>query len=205
MEMKSHSDAISWNSTVFCFCYNLTMSAKTKAKIDHDFPGQQAGEVVGLVFRQHPLVMRKELFIGLGLILFAVLPLDFPQVYESQALSSFCLKLALFTPLVVLVYWFWRWVGWYYSVYIVTDRRILEIHQTGLFNREVSEWQHDKIINLNYHIPGFQAVLFAYGTITVRTQVGDLIMHSIHKPTKIYAELSEIVRNAGGVSTPATN
>lgn len=179
--------------------YNLTMSEKKLVHIDHDFPGQQAGESVEMVFRQHPLVMRKELFVGLGLILVGVLPLDFPQVYASESLSSFFLKFAISMPLIVLVIWFWRWIGWYYSVFIVTDRRILEIHQKGLFNRQVNEWQHDKILNMNYHIPGFQAVIFSYGTITVRTQVGDLKMENIHKPTRIYAELTQIVRDAGGV------
>jgi hypothetical protein len=180
------------------------MSEKKSVHIDHDFPGQQAGESVELVFRQHPLVMRKELFVGLGLILVGVLPLDFPQVYASPSMTSFFLRFAIAMPLLVLVIWFWRWIGWYYSVYIVTDRRILEIHQKGLFNRQVSEWQHDKILNMNYHIPGFQAVIFSYGTITVRTQVGDLEMKSIHKPTRIYAQLTQIVRDAGGASTPAT-
>jgi hypothetical protein len=178
------------------------MSSKKDVHIDHDFPGQQTGEIVELVFRQHPLVMRKELFVGLGLILFAVLPLDFPQVYASPALSNFCIKLALGMPIIVLIYWFWRWIGWYYSVYIVTNRRLLEIHQKGLFNRKVNEWQHDKVLNINYHIPGFQAVIFAYGTITMRTMVGDLIMENLHKPTRIYAQLTEIVREAGGGAKP---
>ncbi len=174
------------------------MSTKNKTHVDHDFPGQQTGEVEELVFRQHPLVMRKELFVGLGLILLAVLPLDFPQIYASPAISSFGLKLALFTPLVVLVYWFWRWIGWYYSVYIVTDRRTLEIKQKGLFNRAVNDWAHNQVSNMSYHIPGFQAVIFSYGTITVRTWTGDLVMNSIHKPTSIYAQLTEIVREGGG-------
>jgi hypothetical protein len=185
------------------------MSEKKDIKIDHDFPGQQAGENVELVFRQHPLVMRKELFIGLGLIVLGVLPLDFPQIYANPAFSSFCLKVALITPLFVFVLWFWRWIGWYYSVYIVTDRRILEIKQKGLFNRAVNDWAHNQVSNMSYHIPGLQAVMFSYGTITVRTWTGDLVMNSIYKPTKIYAQLTEIVREGGGAqatgqaSTPA--
>lgn len=158
-----------------------------------------------MVFRQHPLVMRKELFIGLGLILFSVIPLSFEQVYAYPDAVSVLLKIALGMPLVVLAYWFWRWIGWYYSVYIVTDSRILEIRQSGLFDRSVSEWQHDKILNMNYHVPGLQAVLFSYGTITVRTQVGDLEMSTLYHPTRIYAHLTEIVRAAGGGSTPVTN
>ena len=86
-------------------------------------------------------------------------------------------------------------------MYIVTDRRILVIRQKGLFNRKVDEWQLDGISNVNYHIDGFQAVLFGYGDITARTYIGDLEMKKIHKPAEIHAQLVEAVRRGGGGST----
>src|SRR6266576_3386736 len=101
------------------------MSGSPK-KAEKEFPGQHEGEKVQLVFRQHPLVMRKALILGLLVI--------------------------------VLFAWFYRWVGWYYTLFIVTDRRILEIKQKGFFDRKVNEWQLDGISNVNYHIGGFQAV-----------------------------------------------
>jgi hypothetical protein len=41
------------------------------------FPGRHEGEHVELLFRRHPLVMRKALILGLLVILVAVVPLDF--------------------------------------------------------------------------------------------------------------------------------
>lgn len=161
------------------------------------FPGQQPGEDVELVFRQHPLVMRKPLIIGLLLILLAVLPLDF---IFSGPLYPWLVKIALIVTAVVLVaYWPYYFVGWYYSVYIVTDRRLIEIKQSGLFDRKVREWQLDLIQNLNYHINGFQAVIFHYGTITAETYSGNLEMKTIYKPVEIHARLMEISRRAGTV------
>lgn len=158
-----------------------------------------------LVFRQHPLVMRKALIIGLLLILAGVLPLDFPQVYSSEPLAAFFTKVALITPLIVLAGWLYRWVGWYYTVYIVTDRRILGIKQRGLFDRRVEEWQLEGISNVNYHVGGFQAVLFGYGTITARSYVGDLVMEIIPKPADIHERLTQAVKRAGGGSTVQPN
>jgi hypothetical protein len=104
--------------------------------------------------------------------------------------------------IIVLVFgaWFYRWVGWYYTLYIVTDRRILEIKQKGFFDRKVSEWQLDGISNVNYHIGGFQAVIFGFGNITARTYIGDLEMKTIHKPAEVHAQLVDAVRQAGGGS-----
>lgn len=178
--------------------YNQSMSNKKQPTTQKQFPGQHDTEEVELLFRQHPLVMRKALVLGLLAILIAVLPLDFPQVYESPGLSGFFIKVALGVPLLVLVAWFYRWIGWYYTVYIVTNERILAINQKGIFRRKVDEWQLDGIENVNYEIGGFQAVLFGYGDITARTYIGDLEMHTIHNPAEVHSQLVVAVRKAGG-------
>jgi membrane protein YdbS with pleckstrin-like domain len=162
------------------------------------FPGQHQGETVKLVFNQHPLVMRKALIIGLLAIVMGVLPLDFPQVYASDAISGFFLKVALVVPVIVFAAWFWRWVGWYYSVYIVTNERIVEIKQKGFFDRAVEEWQLDRVQNVNYHVGGFQAVIFGFGDITIRTFIGDLVIPTVHHPVKIHERLQVLVREGGG-------
>ena len=154
-----------------------------------------------LVFRQHPLVMRKALIGGLLVILVAVLPLDFQQIYAVEWLPGVLMKLVWVAVALVFFGWFYRWVGWYYTVYLVTNRRILVIKQKGFFDRKVDEWQLDVISNVNYHIAGFQAVLFGFGDITARTYVGDLEMKTIHNPAEIHAQLLDAVRRGGGGST----
>lgn len=179
--------------------YNRSMSAKQKAaRVEKLFPGQHEEEEVELLFRQHPLVMRKALIGGLVMMLLGIVPLDFPQVYSSSALSSFFIKFALTTFVVVMAAWFYRWVGWYYTVYIVTNERIIEVKQKGFFNRKVNEWQLDGIQNVNYEIGGFQAVLFGFGDISARTYIGDLEMKTIHKPAEIHEQLLNAVRRGGG-------
>jgi len=173
------------------------MSNKSQT-VEKQFPGQHEGETVKLVFNQHPLVMRKALIVGLLAIVLGVLPLDFPQVYASDAISGFFLKVALIVPVIVFAGWFWRWVGWHYSVYIVTDERIMEIKQKGFFEREVGEWQLDGVQNVNYHVRGFQAVIFGYGDITLKTYIGDLVIPTVHHPVKIYERLQILVREGGG-------
>lgn len=165
------------------------MSAKAEAK-PKSFPGQHDGEVVELVFHQHPLVMRKQLIIGLLLILVGLLP---PLFWP---LAGWVWKPAELILLAVGLWWFYRWVGWYYTIYLVTNERLVEIQQHGFFNRKVTEFGLDKIQNINYHINGLQAVLFVYGDIMVQTYVGDLVMRTIYKPVKIHEQIVDIVRRA---------
>jgi hypothetical protein len=169
-----------------------------KKKSAKPFPGQHEGETVQLVFRQHPMVMRKQLIIGMLLILAGTVPL------LIWPLADWALKVAILTPLFAMAYWFYYWIGWYYSVYVVTNERIVEVRQKGFFNRKVTEFGLDKIQNVNYHITGLEAVLLGYGNITVQTYVGELVMPIIHHPVKIHSKLVDIVRQANtGQPVPA--
>ncbi|MBW3538517.1 PH domain-containing protein [Candidatus Parcubacteria bacterium] len=172
------------------------MKAQAKKRAAGTFAGQHEGESVRLVFHQHPLVMRKALIFGLLAILIAVLPL------LVWPLSDVATKIALYTPLAVLAYWFYHWISWYYSVYVVTNERIVEIKQRGFFNRRVIEFGLDKVQNVNYHVKGFQAVLFQFGDITVQTYVGDLVMSTVYKPVQVHQQIVEVVRRYSSSSTP---
>lgn len=162
-----------------------------KSKIHHSFPGQHDHEEVLLVFRHHLMAIRKELTVSMLVILLALAP---ATIWPDQGLAW---QFAGIVSLVAVAYFFWGWVGWYYSVYIATTERIIEVHQRGFFDRKVTEFGLDKVQNINYHIKGLQAVLFRYGTIAVRTYVGDLVMKGIHNPVKIHQKLIKIVQEYG--------
>ena len=164
-----------------------------KAKIEKGFPGQHDHEEVLLVFRHHLMSMRRQLIIGMLLILIAMTPI---AVWPT---NSVVLRGGGLAILIAVFYIFWAWVGWYYSVYIATNERIIEVKQRGFFDRRVTEFGLDKVQNINYHIKGLQAVLFRYGTIAVQTYVGDLVMKGIHNPVGIQQKLVKIVQQYGRI------
>jgi uncharacterized membrane protein YdbT with pleckstrin-like domain len=154
-----------------------------------EFPGQHEGERVVLVFRQHPVVLRKPLIFGLLAIVVSILPLD--VIYNGPLYSSLVKLPALVIGLVIL-YWFYHWVGWYYSVYIVTDQRLIDIRQKGFFNRRVSEVGFEKVQSINYHVKGFQAAILKFGDITVQTYTGDWVLQSVHHPEDVHTKMLEV-------------
>jgi uncharacterized membrane protein YdbT with pleckstrin-like domain len=93
-----------------------------------------------------------------------------------------------------LLIWFYYWMGWYYSIYILTDLRLIDIRQTGFFNRKVSEVGLDKVQSINYHIKGLQAALLKYGDITVQTYTGDWVLKTVHHPVDVYGHMMAISR-----------
>lgn len=180
-------------SMVLCFC-SLRYNTIMKHKLDDpgfkpEFPGQHPDEGVELVFRQHPVVLRKALIGGLFFVLLTEMPLlIFPAAFSLD------IQILLGGIAVCLLVWFYYWMGWYYSIYILTDLRLIDIRQKGFFNRTVREVGLDKVQSINYHIKGLQATLLKYGDITVQTYTGDWVLKTVHHPHDVYGHMMAISR-----------
>jgi uncharacterized membrane protein YdbT with pleckstrin-like domain len=162
------------------------------------FADQFDDEEVMLVFRQHPIVMRKGLVFGLLGPLLGVIP---AAVFPTLGFSVFFGGLAAGIVLGLLI--FARpWVGWYFSVFILTNQRFIQITQKGLFHRSVSDINLQQIQSINYEIAGIEQTLLGFGTIKMQTYVGDFLMHDIHHPAKTQRKIVEILREQG--ITPST-
>jgi uncharacterized membrane protein YdbT with pleckstrin-like domain len=157
------------------------------------FPDQLDGEEVLLMFRKHPIVMRKGLVFGMFGPLIGILP---TAIWPTLGFGWFFAGLFGGIVLGALIM-FPFWINWYYSVYIVTDRRLIQIAQRGLFNKSFVDLGLNQIQSLNYEIRGLQATLLGYGTILVQTYMGDLVIHEAHHPAKLYKQLITILRDEG--------
>lgn len=156
------------------------------------FDGQRDDEKVLFVFRRHIIAMRKG-FYGL-LIPFALGSI--PSLIAPDTLWFLWLSLGGFG--LGLLLFFYHWVGWFYSIFIVTDQRIQQTSQTGLFGKSVIDLSLSKIQNISYNIPGFTGEVFGFGTIVLQTYVGDMIIDKVHKPSVIYNKIQQAIRDNGG-------
>ena len=154
------------------------------------FEGQHEGEEVLFVFRRHIIAMRKGFYALLIPFLIASLPtLIWPGdfVFLYIALGGFALGLLLFA---------YHWMGWYFTIFIVTNERLRQITQEGMFGKSVIDLGLSKIQNISYNVPGASGAMFGFGTIVVQTYVGDLILDRVHHPAKIYAQLEEAINQS---------
>lgn len=163
------------------------------------FTDQFDDEEVLFVFRKHPVVMRKGLVIGMlgplvGIIPAAINPnLGFAYFFGGLAIGCL-LGLMIFFP---------SWIGWHFSVFIITDQRFIQITQKGLFHRAVADLGLSQIQSVNYEVSGLQETLLGFGTMKMQTYVGDLVIKDIHHPAKIQKKLLNILRQEG-INTSST-
>ncbi len=157
----------------------------------NSFEGQHEGEQIIFTFRRHIIAMRKGFYaLAIPFLIAAIPVLIWPENLTNLWVAFGGLGLGI-------ILFFYHWIGWYFSVFIVTDQRLRQITQKGFFNRSVIDLGISKIQNISYNVPGFSASIFGFGTMVVQTYVGDLYLDKIEHPSKIYNKLSEVIRLYG--------
>jgi len=155
-----------------------------------DFEGQRPGEELLFVFRRHIIAMRKGFYLLLGpLVITAIPPLIWQDNLELFLLPVGGLALGL-------ILFFYHWMMWYFTVFIVTNQRLRQVTQKGFFGKDVVELRLSKIQNISYNIPGFSGEIFGFGTIVIQTFVGDLVIRNVEHPDKTYNKLQDAVSTA---------
>ena len=157
-----------------------------------EFEGQFPDEKLLFVFRRHIIAMRKGFYgllipFSLGVIPFLIWPNNIYLLWGP--VIGFGLGLLIFV---------YHWMGWHFSVYIVTDQRIRQLTQNSLFGHSVIDLGLEKVQNISYNIPGFTGEIFNFGTIVLQTMVGDMVINKVPECEKIYDQLSDAIHKAGG-------
>lgn len=152
------------------------------------FDGQREGEEVKFIFRRHIFTAKKGLFFLIAMTIAGfILMILWPKNPEMFWGFLACVGIGV-------IGFIYSYILWYFSLYIVTDQRIRQISQKGLFKKTVVDLGLDKIQSISYGIPGIIAGIFGYGTILVQTGVGDLVISEVKKPAKIYDKLQNVVK-----------
>ena len=157
-----------------------------------DFTGQADDEVVKMVLHRHWSVLLKPLFLSLVIIIGVIALLCLWPKYQWL----------WYVAVVVAILAIWNafhvWIRWYYSVYIVTNRRIKQQIQRSLFRKTSIDVYLNKVQTISYNISGLRGSLSGYGMLVLHTMAGDMVMTKIANCEEVYSRLSEIVRQAGG-------
>lgn len=98
-------------------------------------------------------------------------------IAPSMLLSSLPIEnIAPFFNFGLAIYYLFLWlysfiifIDYYLDVWIITNMRILDIEQKGLFNREIAECHISKIQDLTVEIKGMIPTFFNYGDLHIQT------------------------------------
>ncbi len=137
------------------------------------FPSQQDDETIYLVVREHWIFLLLRLliivFLFMGLLAFqAYGPQMFPALFSEQLRGMVSLLSQLYVIILVAAT-FLVWVLYYLNIQVITNLRVVDIDQRGLFNRRTSELHIDKIEDATSESNGIFSNIFGYGNVYVQT------------------------------------
>lgn len=97
-----------------------------------------------------------------------------------------------------------KWYAWQRTVFVITDRRIIDIAQRGFFERVVSEVTLEDIEDVAFRIKGAVATVFRYGLLTVQTagNAADLEFKRVRRPSHFHNLIHDL-RDEAKAAPPA--
>lgn len=154
------------------------------------FQGQRANEEIVYVFRRHILTSIKGVFF---LIFMAAIGFVPKLLWPENQMMVFVWMGAVIIGLLGMGY---SYMLWYFSFYIVTNQRLRQTRQKGLFRKTVVDLSLENIQSASFGVPGMFGSLFDYGTILIQTGAGDLVLSMVSHPETVYNEIENARHDA---------
>lgn len=180
----------------------------------------EPGETLILIVRRHWFIFFAEtlLIVALAagpLLFVAILPGSVADaLFASDRAAAVAGFLYLLWLIVLWIILFLRWTVYFLDVWLVTDRRLVDIEQKWLFHRTLLTARLDRIQNVSIDVEGIFATLIGFGDVKILTAGDDpdIIIRTARDPGRVKERILELhnsvlerdkrgsAASAGGVS-----
>jgi hypothetical protein len=166
----------------------------------HHLPHQQKGETCVFFLHRHWHVLLQIffpiflLYLIPGLLLFFFWEKVTPFIqHEIYGPISFLILSAYVCGVWLLA--FVEFVDYYLDVWIVTNKRILNIEQLGLFHRTASELALSTVQDVTSEVKGILPTLFNFGTVYIQTagETRRFIFKEVPDPEEIKEKIISVL------------
>lgn len=163
-------------------------------------PGRESDETIIVALRQHVIVIIKKIvvFVVLTVIITVILVLfrTYTNLFSDKTSLGYVLfvLVASLIYLFLLLYIYQAWVIYYLNIWIVTNKRVVNVEQKSLFHREVAELQLDKVQDVSSDVRGLVPTILKYGTIEVQTasEQDKFIFNRVPNPDTVASQILEL-------------
>lgn len=162
------------------------------------FDGEDNDEKILYVFRRSFVTNFDWIFISA--ILFAtpgIVGTFFKYVSPSgiEFDKSFIFVLGLFWYLVSIGFTFHNFANWFYNVYIVTNKKVVDVDFHGILYKNISEAPLKNIEDVTSNISGALEIVFNYGCVYIQTSAEqrEFEFENVSNPAKIRDIISDLV------------
>lgn len=152
----------------------------------------RGGERVVCVVREHAVPLLRSLLLPTAFVaapFFVMYPLF---LLGSPGKAAFIVSVASGLALAARVVH-----RWYWNTFIITDRRVVDVDQRGMFDRVVSEAPFDRIEHVAYRVRGLLGHVFRYGNVTVRSMGSgaELVLERVPRPKDVHELIAGLLED----------
>lgn len=166
------------------------------------FPGKRGDETVIRVLHRHWFDILSHLLMSgfLAVVLagsLVLLPALYPEMASGQNAAVFLFIENTFF-LLLWLYIFLIWIDVWFDVWIITDQRIVNIEQKGLFVRHISELPFSKVQDVTSEVEGIIPSILNYGDVYVQSagEAPRFIFRSVPDPVAIKDLVMKLAQGA---------
>lgn len=167
------------------------------------FPGQQEGEQPKLVEHRHWMFMLPDIFALIIAVAAPILVLVVANVLgaelSEEPAANFVAVLVPVYYLAVATWFFIRWLDFYLDLAVITNQRLVDIDQHGLFRRNTAELQFDAVQDVSSDRSGMLPTFFNFGDVTIQTagERANFVFRTVPRPDDIVNIIHQAQREAG--------
>lgn len=139
----------------------------------YHFQGQRENEIVLRIVHRHWFDIATHFFVIIIFLAvlfgsFSIMPLLFPDWLGSES-ERFVTFIRSSITLILWLYAFLIWIDYFFDVWIITNERVVNIEQKGLFVRTVSELKFSRIQDVTSEVSGMIPTILNFGDVKVQT------------------------------------
>lgn len=169
------------------------------------FETQEKEEQVVLFLRQHLITLFAPAVLVVGMALAPVALLPFLSTFLTLPVeipTSYIIVGTAFWYVVTFGLALMSFLRWFFNIYIVTDKRIVDIDFLHLLYKEFSEARLERIQDISFKSGGILAAFFDYGDAYVQTagEMPNIEFVSVPKPARVVETISALLEKQKPIS-----
>lgn len=179
--------------------FNTLFSSRLKQPDNIAFDGEDSDEHILYVFRRALLTNADWLFISILLVLTPLVAQTILAFASSETMSQvptrFLFTVNAFWYLFTVGFVFQNFLNWFFNVYIITNKRIIDIDFIGLLYKNISEAPLSSVQDVTSNVSGTLQVIFNYGNVLIQTaaEKREFEFSDVANPSAVRDILSDIV------------
>lgn len=175
----------------------------------YHFKGQRENEeILSVIHRHwfniltHFLIILLFLFLLIASIFF--LPAFFLEMAGPQSARFFVFIENSFL-IFIWLFGFLVWIDYYFDVWVITNERIVNIEQKGLFAREISELDFSRVQDVTITVEGLIQTVLNFGDVRIQTagEEEHFVFRQVPDPYKIKDVIMQLSRDFANQNTQA--